>query len=468
MFYLFSSDHELRFKRNVLDVLCYPEKHIFRFRYHPNHVAPEIKEWYEKGELDKKLKKFKGKGLSIYAEATGSVPNKTYDFYPLREIEIIRVQVVGNVYYVDFRLGCFLDYYSTGQHEALEQLRKLQGLIKTIKFHPLLLLANNPETGERQGLTWTNDGKLDQYNGAPGFTNQGYFFLYVDDTISSQIKYSIGQPRNHKAWESVAEILSSAPTMQSAVFYLVEGFYRIRRRFVWIGEHEEYLIEPKDDSWDTRYPLKMGTSVVLKLLFFRSSKAAQIRPSLEIKTDGDAFAGFSQKEIRVESRYNEERVLIACKRVFDSIFAPIRIELKETTPSDQRSVNPLPVSASTEIDTPWGVLEIKRRDVASKPPDQTKQDVLAPQPFLLTQITASRPLIFATLIFLALASFFLFMSPDYIESIGWSRLFQTRSKALGDLFVRNAAVFAQVSKVLGFVFTLAAGYLGFRKLPLGR
>jgi hypothetical protein len=72
------------------------------------------------------------------------------------------------------------------------------------------------------------------------------------------------------------------------------------------------------------------------------------------------------------------------------------------------------------------------------------------------------------LIFLALASFFLFMSPDYIESIGWSRLFQTRSKALGDLLVRNAAVFAQVSKVLGFVFTLAAGYLGFRKLPLGR
>lgn len=467
MFYLFSSDHELRFKRNVLDVVCYPEKHIFRFRYHPNHVAPEIKEWYEKGELDDKLKKFKGKGLSIYAEATGSVPDKAYDFYPLREVEIIRVQVVGNVYYVDFRLGRFLDYYSTGPREALDQLRRLQEFIKTIKFHPLLLLAKNPETGERQGLTWTDDGKLEQHKGTPGFTNQGYFFLHVDDTNSSS-NYRVGQPNNYKAWESVAEILSSAPSMEMAVFYLVEGFYRIRRRFVWFGEHHEYLIEPKDDNWDTRYPLKMGTSVVLKMLFFRSSKAPGINRSLEIKTDGDAFAGFSQKEIRIESRYNEERVLIACKRVFDSIFAPIRIELKETTPSDQRSVDPLSLSTSTQVDTPWGVLEIKMRDVAPKPPDQSEPDVLAPQPFLLAQITASRALIFATLIFLALASFFLFMSPDYIQSIGWSRLFQIWNKPLGDLLVRNAAVFAQVSKVLGFVFTLAAGYLGFRKLPLGK
>src|SRR5260370_30502891 len=112
MFYLFSSDYEPRFKRNVLEVLCYPENHIMRFRYHPNHVAPEIKTWYEKGELDDRLKKSKGKGLSVYAETAGLLPEKAFDFYPIRDVEIIRAQVIGNVYYVDMRLGRFVDYFS--------------------------------------------------------------------------------------------------------------------------------------------------------------------------------------------------------------------------------------------------------------------------------------------------------------------------------------------------------------------
>lgn len=467
MFYLFSSDFEPRFKRNILDILCYPEKHIFRFRYHANHVGPEIKTWSDKGELPKKLKELKGKGLCVYAESTGEAPNNAFNFYALREVEIIRIQLMGNVYYIDMRLGYFVDYFTEGQRKAREQLEKFQEGIKTITFYPLPQLSKNTETGERQGWTWSDDGKLEQYNGAPGFTNQGYFFLHVPDASGRSV-YAVGQSGNYKAWESVAEVLSSAPSMQSAVFYLVEGFFRVRKTLGWLGEYKEYFIKPRDDEWDTRYPIKMGTSVVLKLLFFRSSKAPRINDRLlDIKTDSDAFAGFSQKEIRIESRYNEERILIASKRVFDSIFAPIMIGLKEAIPDDQTSTDSVLRLAPSQVATPWGLIELKLKDTPVEGP-VAEEDVLAAESFLLTQIKASRLLIFATLIFLALASFFLFMSPDYIQSVGWSRLVQGWSKPFGDLLVRNAPVYAQVSKIIGFVFTLAAGYLGFRKLPLGR
>ncbi|MGH9966468.1 MAG: hypothetical protein ACREBG_01355, partial [Pyrinomonadaceae bacterium] len=81
-------------------------------------MAPEIKAWYEKRELDDRLRKTRGKGLTVYAEIAGLAPEKAFDFYPLREVEIIRVQVIGNVYYVDMRLGRFVDYFSAGQREA--------------------------------------------------------------------------------------------------------------------------------------------------------------------------------------------------------------------------------------------------------------------------------------------------------------------------------------------------------------
>lgn len=465
MFYLFSSDYEPRFKRNVLDVLCYPENHIFRFRYHVYHVPPEIQKWSTDGELVAKLKEVGTKGLAIYAETAGEIPNKTFDFYPLREIEIIRIQVLGNIYYIDMRLGRFMDYFSERQDKAQSQLKKLQDAIKQTSFYPLPQLTRKPDSEDKQGLTWSNDGQLGPYTGTPGFTNQGYFFLH-NATAKCGINYALGKSGDPRAWESVVEILSAAPSMVSSLFYLVEGFYRKRKKYLNLfGGHEESLIQPKDDGWDTRYPLKMGTSVVLKLLFFRSSKAPRISDqSLEIKTDGDAFAGFSQKEIPILSRYNEERVLIACKRVFDSIFAPIVIDLKEPTgASDGASLGIQSPLQSVQVETPWGLIEFKPKN-----PTLTGPEILAPHPFLLTQVTASKGLIAATLIFLVLASFFLFMSPDYIQQIGWSQIAQTYLKPVGDSLVRNGPAYTQVSKVLGAVFSLVAGFLAFRKLPLGK
>ncbi len=485
MFYLFSSDFATRYKRNVLDVLCYPEGHIFRFRYQDYHVSDDIKSWGKcRDQLAGKLKELGTKGITIYAETTGAAPDRTFNFYPTREVEVIRIQVVGSVYYVDLKLGEFIDYTD----QSTTNSGPFQDTIKKAKFYPLPPLTNKKdvsgnELAEKEGLTWYKDKDGPTHYIPPGPSTQGFFFYYVPDASANLIKYSKGGLSNLRAWESVVEELSSAESMKACVFYLIEGFYKVRRRWPLLGRHEEYLISPKDNGWDTRYPLKMGKSFVLKLLFYRSSKANPILPqTLEIKTDGDAFAGFSQKEILILSRYNEERILIACKRVFDSIFAPIIIELKkaeESPPANQ----PKPIKGGTvtlggnyqlipaageKPATFSGELGLSLDRTVQDNKASANQDILAPHPFLLTQITAAKGLIVITLVLLVAASFFLFMSPDYIQQIGNSQIAQNNFKEIGDTLARNGQAFTALSKVVGAVCTLAAGFLAFRKLPVGK
>jgi hypothetical protein len=475
MFYLFSSDAETRYKRNVLDILCYPESQIFRFRYNMSHVAPTIQTLASDPELDSKLDNEWGRNaVTVYAETAGEIPTRRFRFYPTREVEILRIQVIGTVYYVDVKLGRFIDY--TRCSCARDGLETFRETISRLQFYPLPQLtkkqgAQGDQPQDREGLTWTStETEPRPYTGTPAIANQGHFFHHVSKGSNAALEYKTGLSDNYKAWQSSIEILSSAPSMRDSVFYLVEGFYIVRKRYWIFGKNSEHLIPPKDNGWETRYPLKMGKTVVLKLLFYRAEKASSISSrSLEIRTEGDAFAGFSQKEIPLLSRYNEERILIACKRVFDSIFAPIVIALKKESESVPVSADPLTLLRSTQVATPWGILELKLK----QPPEDTpatnaSADLLAPNPFLLTQVVPSQGLILLTLVFLTFASFFLFMSPDYIQMLGWSRLIQQNYKEFGDWLVRNAPTLTQVSKVLGAVFTLAAGYLGFRKLPLGK
>jgi hypothetical protein len=486
MFYLFSSDYATRYKRNVLDVLCYPEGQIFRFRYQADHVSSEIKGWGTcKSQLAGMLKKVGNKGVTIYAETTGTSPTKTFNFYPTREVEIIRIQVVGSVYYLDLKLGEFIDHDT----ELSKNSRPFQDTIKDLKFYPLppLTYKTSPageQLKEKEGLTWYDDKeKPVSYDPQSKQDKQGFFFFYVSNDSTGLIKYDTGGLSRLNAWESIVNKLSSTTSMQDCVFYLVEGFYKVRRRWFIFGEREEYLINPKNNGWDTKYPLKMGESFVLKLLFYRSSKASPLgNQTLEIKTDGDAFAGFSQKEIQVLSRYNEERILVACKRIFDSVFAPIIIELKKAekaTSTDQSKTSTSEVvklggnyqlipAAGEEPAKFSATLDLTIEPTAQDNKPTAKSDILAPQPFLLTQVTASKGLIILTLVLLVAASFFLFMSPDYVEQIGNSQIVQSRYKEIGDTLARNGKDFTSLSKVIGAVCTLCAGFLAFRKLPVGK
>jgi hypothetical protein len=115
-------------------------------------------------------------------------------------------------------------------------------------------------------------------------------------------------------------------------------FYQVRRRW-WtaslskIGRAYEARLEQLDDGFDTVYPVPMGKSIILKVLLSRpsfdytDSKSAR---TLTIAAGGDAFSGMSKNRIHSESRYNEDRTLLVCKRVFDAALATVSIAEADT------------------------------------------------------------------------------------------------------------------------------------------
>lgn len=475
MFYLFSSDSTPRYKRNILDTLCYPEGHIFRFRYQDKYVSDEITNWtipeipnqkFKGSTLSERIEEMmfqrleeRGrKGVIVYAEHTGYPPNREFNFFPIREIEIIRIKVEGSIYYVDFKFGQFINYYrgldherikleSSRQQKAAEYKRDFQTQINATKYHPLPSLTEDTNK-IKQGKMWNKDtNRIVDYDVRFSNTTQGYFLHHIPHSVPQQtqppaIDYLTGQTLDlsftdeispNLAWESIIDLLSVSPSMDHCIFYRVMGFYQVAGWFVGLGGKKERKVELSNDGWSTKYPLPMGREVVLKLLFYRSEYAHQIPvQKFEIRTDGDAFAGFSEKQLFVLSQYNEERIQIACKRVFDSVLAPISIE---------------------------------------RTPDPTYTDdnkILAPHPYLLSRIVASWWTVGITLFFLISAAILLSLGPDFLTHIGNSQILQGREPAFGNWIFRNAGDLSLLTKTLGALSTLIAGLIGFRKLPIGK
>jgi hypothetical protein len=482
MFYLFSSDATARYKRNVLDILCYPEGHIFTFRYQDRYVSDtiiswtsgQLPNWWDKVRgwltrqsplslrlekaISEKLNEAGRRGVTIYAETKEPPPHKRFNFFPVREIEIIRIKVEGSIYYVDFRLGKFINYYAglnsqtigvenDRYQKAAENKDEFQKQLEATAYHPLPPLTIN-QSQQKYGKTWDKStGLMGDYTSALTNTTQGHFFSFVpnqaqDKTKHLAIQYLTGQSCSppltdefvpNQSWESIADLLSKSSSMNYSIFYLVMGFFILQRRWGRGTKYRERLLPPVNDGWSTRYPLPMGKNVILKLLFYRSEEAPQIpTQKLDIKTEGEAFAGFSEKQILMLSNYNEERIQIACKRVFDSTLAPISIQrIPDTTFAEDSKI-------------------------------------LAPHPFLLTQVAVPRRTVFFIIVALVVAPLLLALSPDYLKHIGGGQIMQGYAPSIGKWIERNAGDLSTYAKAVAASFTLIAGYLGFRRLPIGK
>lgn len=447
LFYLFSSDASPRYKRNVLDILCLPDQHIFRLRYQYNYVSKEIRNWgIQTSNIEKELKLGR-KGITIYAETSEPSPYREFNFYPTREVEIVRVKVEGSIYYVDARLGKFLNYYSgltlsdiysDDKKERKEKTsdgnrESLHREIIESPFHPLPPLVEN-EKKEKYGKTWdaSNSAAPVIYNSGLSDVTQGYFFSFTENPpsrITNLLEYPEDLPPN-LPWESTIDVIDRAPGMKNAIFYRVLGFYD--------GEIKR---QPKSQNLNTIYPLPMGETTTLKLLFYKSEQSwkevkAVTNQVLEIKTKSDVFGGLSQESIPILSRYNEETIQIACKRVLDSVFAPISIELKN---NEQETDGDATANAT----------------------------ILAPQPYLVTEINVPYSVIFWLLFFTFFASIFLTVSPDIFEQLGKMQSLKQNYANLSAILIDNRVALTGFFKVLGAFCTITAAYLAFRKLPVG-
>ena len=139
-----------------------------------------------------------------------------------------------------------------------------------------------------------------------------------------------------------------------------------------------------------------------------------------MKLAAESFAGASKDVLLSDSRYNEERIVVVCKRVFDSVFSMISIEQEEEP-----------------------------------------ADVQAPKPFLLTWIQVPKSIIGVVILGVVLTTLLLGCDAELIKLLGtWlspnhAQFFEEKAKILCSLAKASAAIPVGIS-----------AYLAFRRFPL--
>lgn len=390
MIYLFCSASRPLYKRDALESTCYPPGHLFRFRYEKTYVDPQI--WRCPGNFERK------EGVIIFLDTIGKEGGKDFDFFPVRKVKTVRLFLEGLAIYIDFKFGDFINYGSEDNDD-----RRMTWL------HFFQELENRPwpppiESGRNERAF------------------QGYFIM---SNLKHNPAFPTKSPIMHGAWESLIRRLNNTNNLKDSTFFQILGFYDIKKRFLVAGSFSEIPIKSEDNSYDSIYPLPMGKSVVLKLLFSRPTYKLEDRKgrrALKLNAGTESFAGVSKDVFYSESRYNEERIVLICKRVFDSILSTVSIE-QQNEPNDIQS----------------------------------------PKPFLLTRIKVPRFIIGLVILGVVLSTLLVGLDADSIELIG-SWILSSQAT----YFQQNAKVFAALGKLISPIPIGVSAYYAFRRLPLKR
>lgn len=337
MLYLFSSTSRELYKRNVLDGCCYPQGHVLRFRYSENFVQELVKEKPNRLLLER--------GLMIFADLQAKSehvippdPNKPsvgvtgpleFRFYPIREVRIREIHFVADLLFVDAELGKFVNYEIGSSNEQV-----WNDSIKALPQHPL------PET-----------------------KSEKTYFIYYQE--GPGIQYSVVEHQRQSAWRSVIDRVNKS-SLQDCITYQISGFYYVGgwREHVrsWLNERlaitaravrsesrgRKWLadrITPSSNdigdlitatyrSGNCVYAFKTGRSVLLKMLFYRKTEKDFKNQTLQLAWDKQVFSSVSKEQFRIQSRYNEEDVLLTCNRLSDRALATLKF-VQADNPDDQ-------------------------------------------------------------------------------------------------------------------------------------
>lgn len=387
MIYLFCSAFRPLYKRDALESTCYPKGHLFRFRYERKYVEPQIL---------RSPKDFEGKdGMIIFLDTAGEAGHKQFDFFPIRKITTVRILQLGLAIYVDFKFGDFVDY---GPEEDDHRTTSWCDFFQNLPDRP-----------------WPPS----QISARKDDESEGYFMLF-NPQINPE--FPTEKMAGHEAWETLARRLDRTNDLKGSTFLQVLGFYKIKRKYI-LGSRSEVPIKLGDNSFDSFYPLPMGKTVVLKLLLSRPGYDSTIGEDgrvLEVKVGRESFAGVSKGRIYSESRYNEERIVLVCKRVFDSVMSTVAIE-QENEPFSVQS----------------------------------------PKPFLLTRIKVPKYIIGIVILGVVLTTLLLGFDSEFVKLAGSWIL-----PAHKELITENAKVFSAVAKSSAAIPIAVSAYLAFRRLPL--
>jgi hypothetical protein len=328
MIYLFSSNARGLYVRDVLDACCYPEGHVMRLRYSEAYFSEAVKHSPATAVGKKGLVVFAdiespniiGSEQVVAPKTVSNTSATDFRFYPIREIEIVGACLIADVLLVDVRLGSFVNY--------------------------------GTETDFSRESEWNNEIKaLPQRPHPPESKIAGYFF-YLHD--GPGIQYSTTESREQLAWRSVIERINRS-SLRDAITFRVIGFYRVGRFLASFGRTTELKISPTVTGRDCVYSFRMGELILLRLLFYRTRSAPEVRGSLIVRADKQAFTSTSKDQIDVQFRYNEERILLLCNRITDPVLSCLSILEKQDELHSPPASHPL---FTIRVSPPTGFLFI--------------------------------------------------------------------------------------------------------------
>jgi hypothetical protein len=336
MLYLFSSTSRELYKRNVLDGCCYPEGHILRFRYSENFVQESVKKTPNLLLQQKGLMIFADPPATIQqnessifkATAAGAPTLPEFRFYPIREVRIVKVFSVASLLFVDTELGKFVNYGPSSVNEE-----RWNDSIQKLADHP----RPEPHSGNS-------------------------FFLYWSD--SPAFAYSIFEDNIHAAWRTVIDRINQS-SLQNCITFQISGFYYVegrrgRARNWWTNQRAllaaavrsksgirrwladwltakpdpiEKSINPSYGAGNCIYAFKTGSSVILRMLFYRKTERDFKNQVLQLLWDRQIFSSASKDEVKIQSRYNQEDILLTCNRLSERTLSTLRI-VQSTNPHD--------------------------------------------------------------------------------------------------------------------------------------
>lgn len=387
MIYLFCSAATPLYKRDALESTCYPQHHLFRFRYRTNYVDPHILSCPNNHQQQE--------GVIVFLESIGKEGSKDFDFFPIRKITTIRLFTEGQALYIDFSFGEFINY-GPAKDDAQKQVWS--------KF--FRNLAHRPWPQPHQSGRHVDD-------------SEGYFILCNKENNPS---FPTKEQQSQQAWESIISRLAVTKDLGDSTFFQILGFYRTKSAWFQYPPYKEVPVIPRNNSFESIYPLPMGETIVLKLLFSRPTYDYKLesRRLLEISYGQDAFAGVSKSEISSESRYNQERIILVCKRVLDSFLSQVSIEQKSKPDSGQ-----------------------------------------APKPFLLISIQVQKWIVSVVVIGVFLSTLLVAMDVDSIKFLG-TIIFPNNTQFIEN----NAKVLSTIAKAIASITISVSAFFAFRRLPI--
>ena len=436
MIALFSSDFVPRYKEDAILTLCYPSQHVIVLRYRAGLVDNTIREWKVGSDENVHIPVFfSRKAILIYAETSGA----DFLFYPFRFVRLEHCWKRGEIYFLAVSLQKYVDY---GTSDMVGKLNELRNAIISTPTRPY------PPQPQHKLETTELDSATTRANRP--FAPALGLYAYSMGKQESGIIGACRTKRNDDAtWQSVVHIAQQSPDLQKHLFYRIRGLYTLKKSFLPRRRFTETPITPRTLVAESLYPLPIGDLIVMKVDSFRPSYATPFEPiRLKINPYGDNLIGVGHQEFQVHSRYNEERIILACKRVLEDTLTPITVLGAQVTSGSSSTTNTTPASTSQDV-TP-------------------RERPVVPEARFLAQVTVSRAVIFVILAGLVLVP--LLVGSDAASVQAFAKILSVKAPNLGAVLA-DAEVAKSIARLLkwtGASITLLVGYLAYRKIPLGK